>query len=179
MVTIDKPKKKTAQANLKAVESPAATKPARGLGFEVAGQRMLIPVDQIQEMCGCEHLTPVPLTKPWLIGVTAIRSEVYTVSDLTAFITGSEPDVKPTINLVVLQARDMRAALYLSKVIGLRSFVDSDVPLDAAAVPSCLTPFVRRNALVGKDQWAVFELDRLIVNKDFRNAAMNVDNEAA
>jgi twitching motility protein PilI len=175
VVAIDKPQNNAATTG----SAGALEKAARGLGFEIAGQRMLIPVDQIQEMCGCEHISAVPLTKPWLIGVTAIRSEVYTICDLNAFVTGGEPDVKPNINLVVLQARDMRAALYISKVIGLRSYVASDEPLDNAKVPASLATYVRRNAVVGKDLWMIFEPERLILSKDFRNAAMSVDSDAA
>ena len=56
------------------------------LGVAAAGQQWLIRLAEAGEVIPAPPLAPVPLTKPWFLGVANIRGNLYTVVDFAGFL---------------------------------------------------------------------------------------------
>ena len=57
---------------------------ASWLGVETAGRRYLLPLVQAGEIFSWTQVQPVPYTRPWFLGVAALRGGLYGVVDLAA-----------------------------------------------------------------------------------------------
>lgn len=100
------------------------------LGVQIAGQNWLIDMSDISEVLPLPPLTPVPLTKPWFLGVANVRGNLYGVADMAAYqqkggatSTGSGQASRTSANRVLLVAERhaFNAALLVDRVLGLRN----------------------------------------------------------
>ncbi len=91
------------------------------LGVQIGEQNWLVQMSDIAEVLPLPVLTPVPMTKPWFLGVANIRGNLYSISDLAAF-GGAGETVRGQSNRVLLLADKyaFNAGLLVPRVIGLR-----------------------------------------------------------
>lgn len=160
-----------------AIEPQTSTDSVRGVGFALCDTELVIPIDQVQEIVSFDSVTPVPLTKPWLMGVTSIRSEAYTVCDLDSFITGMEPAHDQQRNIIVLRAAEMRCALKVKRIIGLRQFNNTDGDPQSVDVVSQLRPYIDGLVDVSGNTWCRFNVARLLTNPEFVRAELDEHTE--
>lgn len=57
---------------------------------EVAGRKCAFRSDDVRSVIEIEEITPVPLTPPFVLGITALRSQALTVIDCRAAV-GEDP----------------------------------------------------------------------------------------
>ncbi len=104
-------------------EQAAAPDVVSQLGIETAGQRWLCRLDEIEEILTPQALTPVPLTRPWFLGLTNVRGSLYSVVDFAFFYTKQPTPMDSETRLMLLNrstgAENM--ALLIQQVYGLRS----------------------------------------------------------
>ncbi len=103
---------------------------AATLGVQIAGQNWLVDMLDISEVLPPPPLTPVPLTKPWFLGVVNVRGVLYGVADMAAYqqkgeatSTGSGQASGTAANriLLVAERHAFNAALLVDCVLGLRN----------------------------------------------------------
>ena len=120
-----------AQRLSSAKDAPASS--AR-LGVQCGSGHWLIDLEDAGEIVPVPELTPVPLTKPWFLGVANIRGGLFSVVDFSAF-SGQESTARSADNrLVLVGARlGINAALLVSRMLGLRNPREfQPVPANAA-----------------------------------------------
>ena len=120
-----------AQRLSSAKDAPASS--AR-LGVQCGSAHWLIGLEDAGEIVPVPELTPVPLTKPWFLGVANIRGGLFSVVDFSAF-SGQESTARSADNrLVLVGARlGINAALLVSRMLGLRNPREfQPVPANAA-----------------------------------------------
>ncbi|OGS91368.1 MAG: hypothetical protein A2Z95_08690 [Gallionellales bacterium GWA2_60_18] len=91
------------------------------LGVRIAGQNWLVAMADISEVLPVPVLTPVPVAKPWFLGVANVRGNLYGVTDMAAY-RHAGPTPPDTNNRVLLVAGRyaFNAALLVERVLGLR-----------------------------------------------------------
>ncbi len=139
------------------------TKPLwRGIAFTVDQWRLLVPLDAITDVVECGSVTAVPRTKNWLRGVANVRGSLYSVTDLGCFL-GRPPMTSEADNkLLVINDKELRSAILVNEVYGLKSFDEEQNLADVASLDADIRPYVNR-AFEENDQiWAVFDVQRLI-----------------
>lgn len=57
-----------------------------GIAFEVGGQEFVAPMGEVSEILALPELTPIPRTKPWLLGVANVRGRLLPLADLAKFL---------------------------------------------------------------------------------------------
>lgn len=108
-----------AQRLSSAKDAPAST--AR-LGVLCGGSHWLIDLEDAGEIVPVPELTPVPLTKPWFLGVANIRGSLFSVADFSAFSGQGATTRSGENRLVLTGARfGVNAALLVSRMLGLRN----------------------------------------------------------
>ena len=97
---------------------------ASTLGIEVAGDYWLVEMGDISEVLPLPPLTPVPLTKPWYRGVSNIRGNLYSISDLAAFLGKPETTLEAYNRVLLANPKfAFNAGLLVTRVLGLRDVV--------------------------------------------------------
>lgn len=92
------------------------------LGVLVGGEHWLVDMADISEALPMPTLTPVPTTQPWFCGVANVRGNLYSVTDLAAFL-GGEATVRDSAVRVLLlgQKYAFSSGLLVTRVLGLRN----------------------------------------------------------
>ena len=91
---------------------------ASWLGVEAGGEAWLVDLSDGGEIVQTTQLTPVPLTRPWFVGVANIRGNLYAVTDLSVF-RGGQPIVQnANSRLLLIGSRyGTNAALLVSRML--------------------------------------------------------------
>ena len=104
--------------------SSAKAQPAAAtrLGVQCGSAYWLIDLVDAGEIVPVPEILPVPLTKPWFVGVANIRGSLYSVVDFAAF-TGADPVSRGQENRLVLAGSrfGINAAILVSRMLGLRN----------------------------------------------------------
>ena len=118
------------------------------LALECADANWLVRLSDTGEVLPLPpQVVPVPLTRPWFLGIANVRGALYGVVDFASFVSGraakrgsgpagiggSGQPVTSGARLVLLGSRftDIRAGLLVEKVLGLRNLAD----FEAMSVP--------------------------------------------
>jgi twitching motility protein PilI len=101
--------------------SGSEANPIATLGVQIGGQNWLVQMSDIAEVLPLPTLTPVPLAKPWFLGVANVRGKLYGITDLSAFSgVGETPHGQSNRVLLLAEKYAFNAGLLVPRVIGLR-----------------------------------------------------------
>ena len=142
-----------------------------GLGFRVGDTQLVTAMGQIQEVVPCVPLTAVQRTRPWLRGIANVRGTLLSVVDLQAYL-GLEPVViDQYTRLIVINDDALQGCLLVNRLQGLRHFDPVQDRCNPENVPERLAPYVVGGLCRDQEQWLVFDIDRLVADRNFRQAA--------
>jgi twitching motility protein PilI len=111
------------------------------LGLACAGTQWLIRLADAGEVIAIPPVASVPMTRPWYLGISNIRGNLYGCIDFAGFL-GHKVEPVVTVaggaRLVLLGPRvgELRAGLVVHRVLGLRNLAElkqSDAPAGAPA----------------------------------------------
>lgn len=106
------------------VQSESGTQVAT-LGFVIGRENWLVDMDDISEVLAVPDLTVVPLTRRWYCGVANVRGNIYSISDLAAYMQqGTTIHDAQSRVLLLSQKLNSNSGLLVSKVLGLRNIKD-------------------------------------------------------
>jgi len=109
------------------------------LGLACGGDRWLMRLADAGEVVAIPDIVPVPLTKPWYMGIANIRGNLYSVIDFARYLgRESEASAQSHARLVLFGPRtgEMNAGLVVPRVLGLRNVAElapAAPPQDAPA----------------------------------------------
>jgi len=133
---------------------------AQALGFLLAGEPYLVPVDRVREVVHGARPRAVPGTPPWLRGLISLRGRLVPVCDLAARLAvAGEPG--PT-TIVLAAADDSLLGLLVEEVRGI-------VELDDAALgplPVGNEPLFAGIAELGGELVVALDVERLAAEID-------------
>jgi twitching motility protein PilI len=110
------------------------------LALECGGRHWLVRLADTGEVLPVPPVTPVPMTKPWFLGIANVRGALHGVIDFAALLGGAGVARSAgavgagQARLVLLGPRfvDVRAGLMVERVLGLRNLADFTQAGDAA-----------------------------------------------
>lgn len=136
------------------------------LGLLCAGTRWLVRLADAGEVVALPHIVTVPMTKPWFLGVSNIRGNLFSVIDFAGFLGGAGGTAGSAARLILLNARsgEISAGIVVERVLGLRNLAQfSPAPRDANA-PSW---FVERWLDADGNAWQEIDLGALARDASF------------
>jgi len=134
------------------------------LGLSCGGERWLMRLADAGEVVTMPELVPVPLTKPWFLGVANIRGNLYSVVDFARFLGRDVPPTDAGYARLVLfgpRAGELNAGLVVTRVLGLRNVAE----LAPAAPPLDVPEWYAQRWMDG-DGNAWQEIDLAILARD-------------
>ncbi len=93
--------------------------------IQVLNERHLIEVEYVKEIyVPGEKIIPVPLAEKSIVGIINIRGEIYSIISLRHNIHGNDVDygLTSTSRILVLEYEDLKIALLVDAVIGVKDF---------------------------------------------------------
>ena len=108
------------------------------LGLACAEARWLIRLSDAGEVIAVPPIVPVPLTKPWFLGLANIRGSLYSVIDFRGFLCGANVAPAGAARLILLNARggEQSAGIVVERVLGLRNLTQFEPAPRVADAPS-------------------------------------------
>jgi twitching motility protein PilI len=96
------------------------------LGLSCGGERWLIRLADAGEVVTVPEIVPVPITRPWFLGVSNIRGNLYSVVDFAKFLAREAPAAGGAPRLVLFgpRAGDLNAGIVVHRVLGLRNIAE-------------------------------------------------------
>jgi twitching motility protein PilI len=130
----------------------------RALAVEARDIPVILPIDEIMELAVCENITPVPLTQPWVRGLTNVRGQLYTVIDLSVFLGGSETRLSRDARIIMLGDQALGACLLVHNVMGLKLLKEEERTNVPDAVNSSIRKYFKGGVQSEERQWAILDL---------------------
>ena len=142
-----------------------------GVIFRIGTARLACNLQQVHEFLPIPTFTPVPGTKPWIMGLANVHGDLLTVIDLACFLTGERSKVSMRTRLLAASLRGRPVGLLVDEVFGQRHFVSDEGKKPKLAMDSPLKNFVQKQYRSGKDVWQELDLETLFSTSEFLNGA--------
>jgi len=142
-----------------------------GVTFRIGDARLVCSIEQVHEFLPVPVFTPVPGTKPWILGLANMRGELLTIVDLAWFLNGQRSDVSMRTRLLAATLRGRPVGLLVDEVFGQRHFVSDEGKKPRMPKDSPLKSFVQTQYRSGKEVWQELDLESLFSTSDFLNGA--------
>lgn len=161
--------------------SSAKTAPvsAARLGVQCGASYWLIALEDAGEIVPVPDLLPVPLSKPWYLGLANIRGSLFSVVDFSAFAVGELTARSADSRLVLAGPRfGINSALLVSRMLGLRNARDLQPVVDDSQgeVAGAWSGQAWREAAAGDAAaarvWRELKFEHLIESPDFLNVGL-------
>lgn len=142
-----------------------------GVIFRIGKERLACSIEQVHEFLPIPAFTPVPGTKPWILGLANVHGDLLTVIDLSWFLHGERSKVSMRTRLLAASLRGRPVGLMVDEVFGQRHFLSEEGKQARLPKNSPLKGFVHKQYRSGKDVWCEFDLDTLFSTAEFLNGA--------
>ena len=108
------------------------------LGIACGDKRWLIRLGEAGEVIAVPPIVPVPLTKPWFLGLANIRGNLFSVVDFPAFLGGAAVSTAGVSRLILLSARNggESVGIVVERVLGLRNLAQFTTDAVAQGAPA-------------------------------------------
>jgi len=143
-----------------------------GVAFRMGGETFLVAREETREVLGYPAaITRIPGAKSWVKGLANVRGQLLPMLDLRQFLGSGATTPGRNTRVVMVNHRDIPAALIVDEVLGFRRFAESE--FDAEAPPTVircdiyLAGAFRR----GGEVWPVLSLKSLVESQNFLQAA--------
>lgn len=142
-----------------------------GVIFRIGETRLACSINIVSEFLPVPSYTPVPGTKPWILGLANVRGDLLTVIDLAGFLSGVRTPHTLRTRLLAASLRGRPIGLLVDEVFGQRQFVSNDGKPSGLSAKSPLHDFVQHQYRSGSDVWQELDIETLFSTSEFLNGA--------
>ena len=161
---------KNYQANilerLEEAKKVGSAAPAGYLGVIIAGKHILVNMQEISETLPMMEIYPVPLVKPWFLGVANVRGVLYAINDIGQLLNGEATTVSSSARVLLMSDEvTSHVAFLVEKLVGLRKLEGMQKVSDTLEHAFCM----RHDVYEDQDgnQWMVLDCEKLVQSKEF------------
>ncbi len=142
-----------------------------GTHVGIAGVSLLIGAGELNEIIETPKVTPIPGTKPWVLGLAAHRGGLLPIFSGDAFFRGQPYTGRVRDYCMVIRRQGLYFGMTLSAVHRHMKFPiekrDMSHPIDADFVRFCLGGFHSDDTF-----YAVLDIDKLATDSDLGSASV-------
>lgn len=153
-------------AKLEAAKSTSAEALQSYLGVVVGNRHVLVSLRDVSETLPIAEIQPVPLVKPWFLGVSNVRGVLYAVNDLAKMQDDVSTVMSSSTRLLLMNENVMsNVAFLVDKLIGLRRLDEMHATDAMVNDDFCFKPRAYEDA--DKRLWYVLDSDKLVRSREF------------
>jgi len=151
---------------LDVVRTGSATLGASYLGVEIGGRNVLVDLLDISETLVIIDIEPVPLVKPWFLGMANIRGILYAINDLGQLLDNRyTPISSNTRMLLINNSISSNVGILADRLIGLRNLETFNLREMVEEESVCFKQ--ERYEDEDKKTWYMLDCEKLISSRDF------------
>lgn len=158
----------------RAAELPTRDKKGEwvGIGFRIGETNLLSRMGEVTEILEMPDYTRVPGVKSWVVGIANVRGSLLPLMDLKGFVTGEGLQSRKKGRVLVVSYRGTNTGLIVDEVLGLRHFNEDEQTYELPAIDSAFRPYIKQAFQRDEQLWPVFNLQALVDDERFLNAAI-------
>lgn len=153
-------------ARLENAKKAGAEASAGYLGVVIGSRNVLVSLQEISETLPVAEIHPIPIVKPWFLGVANVRGVLYAINDLAQLLEAKFTSVSSNTRLLLISdAVSTNVAFVVEKMIGLRNLNDMkphEVELEESTCLKAQTYQDDENRI-----WHMLDCDKLVRSKEF------------
>ena len=139
-----------------------------GVGFRIGDDKLIAPMNEIEEILDLPEYTSVPGVKSWMVGVANVRGGLLPLMDLKGFILGEDIKQRKNGRVIVIDYKGFNTGLIVEEVFGMKHFQTKDQSEDIPSLHENVSKYVSRAFSQDGDSWPVFSFQNM--TKDERLA---------
>jgi len=143
----------------------------RAIAYRLGDVFLVSDISEINEILMFPHITMVPGTKAWMLGIANVRGNLVTVVHLRGFLEGEPFRVNERTRVLVVRLASGSVGLVVDEVLGQRSCVEENMRDIEVYADSPVSRFLESEYKQGQSSWGVFSMNTLMRAPDFMQAA--------
>jgi len=158
---------------LEAVKTDTANAPVSYLGVSIGGQSVLVDLLEISETLAMVDIQPIPLVKPWFLGVSNIRGVLYAINDVMRLLDDKPTEISSNTRMLLINKSIIsNVGFVVDKLIGLRSAESLKALEDSTEESLCFSS--ARYEDEEKRLWAVMDCKKMVSSRVFETPYVTV-----
>ncbi|MCU7813746.1 MAG: chemotaxis protein CheW [Candidatus Thiodiazotropha sp. (ex Lucinoma kastoroae)] len=142
-----------------------------GVMFYVGDSRFVAPLSGVKEILNYPTaLTPVPGSKPWMMGVANVRGTLIPVIDLQLYLIGRKTRRSRRSRVLVIALASSFTGVLVGEMVGMRHFA-KETAREMLTVNDKFSKYVQFEFDQDGMTWPVFSLSALAEDPTFQIAA--------
>ncbi len=127
--------------------------------FSLAKETYGIPTDYVRDVQPLRHVTPVPCTPGFVVGVINIRGSIYSVIDIRSFFGVAAREITNATKVIVVDTDELQVGIMADDVSGAMS-----VPRDQINPPLAAQATIKEEYIEGvtNDMLIILNLEALM-----------------
>jgi twitching motility protein PilI len=143
--------------------------PSARLGVQCGAENLLLRLDEAGEVLPVPDVSPVPLTRPWFLGLANIRGNLHSVVDFALFMGGeATPRTADSRIVLVAEHYKINAALLINRMLGLRNLQQLQKDTEAPVAPWIAACYRDQSGRA----WRELAVGELVRHPDFLQAGI-------
>lgn len=143
----------------------------RGVGFFLAGQRLVVEMNDVREILQPPKLTKVPGVRSWVLGVANVRGRLVPIMDLAGLVGMPTRANWRSRRVLIVEKENYLCGLLVDAVLGMQQF-SAESQSSESDLASELSKFSTYSYEKDNQIWSVFEIDKLIAAPEFLQVAV-------
>jgi twitching motility protein PilI len=151
---------------LEDVRTDAASVAESYLGVEIGGKNVLVDLLDISETLVVTDIQPVPLVKPWFLGMSNVRGVLYAINDLGQLLNNRFTEISSDTRILLINNNiTSNVGILADKLIGLRHLDTFTLKEDVEDSGICF----KSNGYEDEENrlWYMLDCEKLISSKEF------------
>jgi purine-binding chemotaxis protein CheW len=95
--------------------------------FILAQERYAVESEHVRDVYPLEHLTPVPCTPAFVLGIVNLRGEILSVIDIKKFFDLPDKGLTDLNKVIVLESGSMRFGILADAIVGVHAIPVVDI----------------------------------------------------
>ncbi len=147
-----------------------------GVAFMLGGEQLVAPLGDVAEVLSMPDITPVPLSKSWLLGVANVRGRLMPITNLGQFLqlptTQSTQNRTQTKKLLVIDQGNIFSGLLVDDVLGIQTFNQRQYEPEGLPQESPLAAYTHGRFRQNEQNWYIFMPSLLVEDQRYLEAAL-------
>ena len=147
------------------VRSDASSVVESYLGVQIGGNNVLVSLLDISETLVVTEIQPVPLVKPWFLGMSNVRGVLYAINDLGQLLNNQYTEVSSDTRILLINnSISSNVGILVDKLIGLRQLDAFTLKEETEQDSICFEPRLFEDS--EKKIWRVLDCEKLVSSKE-------------
>jgi twitching motility protein PilI len=150
---------------LEIVRTDAGSVPASYLGVEISGRNVLVDLLDISETLVVADIQPIPLVKPWFLGMANVRGVLYAINDLGQLLDNRYTEISSNTRILLINEDiSSNAGILVDRLIGLRGLETFELQKSEVEDSVCFKQGSYEDA--EKRIWYMLDCEKLVSSKE-------------